>query len=234
MLLPEVPSFSGICSPVPFMVFVYVRDWMFSQPSFGEGRYRLFHNFLSLLRGGGQVVSRRLPTAAAQVRAQVRSRGICGGQSGTGAGFLRVLLFPLPILIPPTAPHSSPIVRGWYNRPVSGRRTKWTQSHPIQELTELQEIIWRCQGQWRYNSTCLVLCKRWRWVVSFTPLPLYPRGKEPPVHIEQEAGWAPEPVWTLWRREQSCIAWNRTPVVQPVARCYADWAIPTAWFLERL
>jgi hypothetical protein len=26
---------------------------------------------------------------------------------GTGAGFLRVLRFPLPILIPPTAPYSS-------------------------------------------------------------------------------------------------------------------------------
>jgi hypothetical protein len=41
-----------------------------------------------------QVVSRRLPTAAARVRVQVRSFGICGGQSGTRAGFLRVLRFP--------------------------------------------------------------------------------------------------------------------------------------------
>jgi hypothetical protein len=58
-------------------------------------------------RATAQAVSRRLPTAADRVRAQVRSCGICGGQSGTGAGLLRVLGFPLPILIPPTAPHSS-------------------------------------------------------------------------------------------------------------------------------
>jgi hypothetical protein len=36
-----------------------------------------------------------------------------------GAGFLRVFRFPLPILIPPISPQSpSPIIRGWYNRPV--------------------------------------------------------------------------------------------------------------------
>jgi hypothetical protein len=80
-------------------------------------------------RAIAQAVSRRLPTTAAWVQAQVRSCEICGGQSGTGAGFLRPLRFPLPILIPLIAPHSSPINRGWCKRPVSGRRTKWTQSH---------------------------------------------------------------------------------------------------------
>jgi hypothetical protein len=79
-----------------------------------------------------QAVSRRLPTAAAWVRSQVKSCGICGEQSGIGAGFFRVLRFPLPILIPPNAPYSSTI-RGWYNRPVSGRHTKWTQLTPPQE-----------------------------------------------------------------------------------------------------
>jgi hypothetical protein len=59
-----------------------------------------------------------LPTAAARVRARVWSCGICGGQSGAGVGFLRVLRFPLPIFIPPIAPQSpSSIIWGLYNRP---------------------------------------------------------------------------------------------------------------------
>jgi hypothetical protein len=53
-----------------------------------------------------QAVSHWLPTAAAQVQAWVRSSVISGGQSGSGAGFLQVLCFPLPS-IAPAAPHSS-------------------------------------------------------------------------------------------------------------------------------
>jgi hypothetical protein len=86
-------------------------------------------------RAIAHAVSCRLPTAAARIRDQVRTWGICGGQSGTGAGLLRVLRFPLPIIIPPTAPHSSSsIIQGWYSRPISGRRTKWTQSHPTPKI----------------------------------------------------------------------------------------------------
>jgi hypothetical protein len=50
-------------------------------------------------RAIGQAVSRWLTTAVARVQSRVRSSEICGGQSGAGAGFLRVLRFPLPILI---------------------------------------------------------------------------------------------------------------------------------------
>jgi hypothetical protein len=50
--------------------------------------------------------------------ARVWSCGICGGQSGAGASFLRVFRFPLPIFIPPIAPQSpSSIIWGLYNRP---------------------------------------------------------------------------------------------------------------------
>jgi hypothetical protein len=69
-------------------------------------------------RAIAEAVSRWLPTAAARVRSRVWSGGICGGRSGAGAGFLRVLRFPLPIFIPPVTSQSpSPIIWGWYNRP---------------------------------------------------------------------------------------------------------------------
>jgi hypothetical protein len=52
---------------------------------------------------------------------QVRSCEICGVQSGTEAGFLWIHWFPLPILTPPIALHSSSIIQGWYNRSVTGQ-----------------------------------------------------------------------------------------------------------------
>jgi hypothetical protein len=53
---------------------------------------KLTSNFLSG-RAMTQAVSRRLFTAEARVRSRVTQFGICGGQSGTGTGFSRVLRF---------------------------------------------------------------------------------------------------------------------------------------------
>jgi hypothetical protein len=54
--------------------------------------------------------------------------------------------------------------------------------------------------------------------------------KEPPVPIVQEAGRAPEPVWTPRLEEKSfrhCRGLNLDrPVFQPVVRHYTDWATP--------
>jgi hypothetical protein len=66
--------------------------------------YKKFRLFLSIISAVGQVVSLWLPTAVARIRVRAAC-GVCGGQSGTGAGFLRVLRFSLPI-IPPISPSS--------------------------------------------------------------------------------------------------------------------------------
>jgi hypothetical protein len=55
---------------------------------------------------------------------------------------------------------------------------------------------------------------------------LHAPGKGPAVPIVQEAGWAPEPVWTQ-RLEVKYFRLCRgtkldSPVVQPVARHYTD------------
>jgi hypothetical protein len=41
----------------------------------------------------------------------------------------------------------------------------------------------------------------------------------PPVPIGQEAGWAPEPVWTQ-RLEEKFSVGDRTPVIQSIVRHY--------------
>jgi hypothetical protein len=48
-------------------------------------------------------------------------------------------------------------------------------------------------GEYAYSSIILDLGIRWGWVVSFTP-------RQP---FGCETGWAPDPVWTLWRRKKS-------------------------------
>jgi hypothetical protein len=62
-------------------------------------------------RAIAQVISRWLPTAATRVRTRLRLCGICDGQSGARSCFLRVPRFPMQILILPTAPYKSIILR---------------------------------------------------------------------------------------------------------------------------
>jgi hypothetical protein len=62
------------------------------------------------------------------------------------------------------------------------------------------------------------------WSASPPPPRLaLPPGKGSPVPIGQEAGWAPEPVWTQWLEEKSSASvGDRTSIVQPVVRHYTD------------
>jgi hypothetical protein len=77
-------------------------------------------------------------------------------------------------------------------------------------------------GEWWYSATILDLGTRWRWVVRFTPPTALPPGKLSLVPIGYWNGWAPEPVWTLWRREQSCPCreWNPGPSLYRL--CHPD------------
>jgi hypothetical protein len=52
------------------------------------------------------VVSSRFPNTAAGIRTHIRSYVICDGRTVTGAGFLRVLWFPLRFLNTVTSPYS--------------------------------------------------------------------------------------------------------------------------------
>jgi hypothetical protein len=63
----------------------------------GDTEATIFWDVMS--RAVAQAVRRWLPNAAARVRVRAAC-GVCGGQSGTGAGFLRVLL---PIILPISA-----------------------------------------------------------------------------------------------------------------------------------
>jgi hypothetical protein len=42
--------------------------------------------------------------------------------------------------------------------------------------------------KWRYSSTILNLGTRWRWVVNFTPRPLYSQGKSPRYRLGRRLG----------------------------------------------
>jgi hypothetical protein len=91
-------------------------------------------------------VSCWFPNTVVRVRTHIKSYGICGGRRYTGAGFLRSLLFPLPILNTPIAPHSSSTIRGWYNRPNTGRRTKWAHSDPLPHSKKKKNETTCCSG----------------------------------------------------------------------------------------
>jgi hypothetical protein len=68
----------------------------------------------------------------------------------------------------------------------------------------------------------------WKWVVSFTPRPLYPQGKSPGTHWI--GGWVgPRAILdTVVKRKilsPHRKSNSRTSIIQPVANCYTDWVI---------
>jgi hypothetical protein len=53
---------------------------------------------------------------------------------------------------------------------------------------ELSTTLWRRVGEWMYRSCFLDLGTSWRWVISFTPLPLNPRGKSHQYPLDRRLG----------------------------------------------
>jgi hypothetical protein len=96
-------------------------------------------------------VSCRLSTSRTKSRFQFVACGIRGGQSDTAVGFLRVLLFAPPVLILPTAVHST-TYRGSYCRSSSGWRA---------ERTKLWTMWHRMFGYWIANRREYVMKRLW-------------------------------------------------------------------------
>jgi hypothetical protein len=104
-------------------------------------------------------------------------------------------------------------------------------SHPYSKICDwwysclsyastLSTMSWRRIGRLQVVSNILNLGTRLRWALSFTARSLYPRGKEPPVPIGQDAGWAPESVPTRRRKGKKipAPAKNGIPVIQLVSQ----------------
>jgi hypothetical protein len=82
---------------------------------------------------------------------------------------------------------------------------------------------WRFMAAWRYSST-IHLDTSWRWVVSFMPLSLCPRGQRASYPLDRRQGGS--------RSRRHCcgteknlldLSGNRNPAVNPVTCRYTDW-----------
>jgi hypothetical protein len=97
------------------------------------------------------------------------------------------------------------------------------KSKVVSVINELSTVPWRRMGEWKYSSALD------GGISSQLNAPdALLQWKEQKLPIGYEVGWAPQPVWTLWRRENLNLVENRTLAVQPLARHYTDWAIPAS------
>jgi hypothetical protein len=84
------------------------------------------------------------------------------------------------------------------------------------------KAYWRRRG---IDPRNLDLGTRWRWVVNFAPLPLYPQEKNPWYPLDR---WAPEPVWTRWWREKFPAPVGTRTLDHPApSPALYHWVVPT-------
>jgi hypothetical protein len=75
-------------------------------------------------------------------------------------------------------------------------------------------MLWRHMGGRRYSSTILGLRTRWRCVVGFTPLPLYPAVKNPRCPFDMRVDGSQSQSGRCEEKKLSC--WESNP--RPLAR----------------
>jgi hypothetical protein len=63
---------------------------------------------------------------------------------------------------------------------------------------------------------------RWRWLVNFTPLLLYPQGKSPWYPLNRRLGGPQSRSGRGGEEEKKlpALAGNKTPIIQPIAQRY--------------
>jgi hypothetical protein len=66
----------------------------------------------------------------------------------------------------------------------------------------IMKVVRGCRGK---APLFLNVGAMWELVVSFMPCHYAPLQKGTLMSIEWEAGWAPELLWTFWRREKSLV-----------------------------
>jgi hypothetical protein len=71
----------------------------------------------------------------------------------------------------------------------------------------LHTTSWRRIGEWKYIYEYTHVSSALDVSFSFKPGQLYPPETSLTVPIWYEAGWAPGPVWTLWRKQTSLCGW---------------------------
>jgi hypothetical protein len=73
-------------------------------------------------------------------------------------------------------------------------------------------------GEWSYSSTILDLGSRWRWVVSFTPRPIYLRGNSFQYSLNRRILGPRSAMDAVEKIKSLAPVGNRTLAVQPIVR----------------
>jgi hypothetical protein len=112
------------------------------------------------------------------------------------------------------------------NRLLSSSFIQYIQSKKVKSkaVPLLAMVAQEGRGGMRYSSYSYLTSALDgdEWSAS-RPGRVLPPGKESPVPIGQEAGWAPQPVWAQRLEEKSSVpVGDRTPVVQYVVSHYTD------------